>query len=105
MSVGYTARMSTPLLATKLHNPVLRPGSVLRPRMIEQLNAGLYGKQTLLSAPAGFGKTTLVTEWISSGHHATAWLSLDESDSEPVRFLAYFVAALETIAPRLAQAS
>ncbi|MBZ0295396.1 MAG: NACHT domain-containing protein, partial [Anaerolineae bacterium] len=90
-----------PILATKLYKPVLRPGSVLRPRLIEQLNAGLYGKLTLISAPAGFGKTTLVAEWISSGDHATAWLSLDESDSDPVRFLTYFVAALETIAPRI----
>ncbi|MAS33626.1 MAG: LuxR family transcriptional regulator [Anaerolineaceae bacterium] len=93
--------MSTSILATKLYKPVLRPGSVRRPRLIEPLNTGLYGKLTLICAPAGFGKTTLVAEWISSGDHATAWLSLDESDSDPVRFLTYFVAALEIIAPQI----
>lgn len=100
-SVSYTWLMSFQILATKLYIPVLRPGSVLRPRLIDRLNVGLRGKLTLVSAPAGFGKTTLVTEWISSGDHATAWLSLDESDSDPVRFLAYLVAALETIAPQI----
>ena len=85
--------MSTPLLATKLHNPVLRLGSVLRPRLIEQLNAGLYGKQTLISAPAGFDKTTLVTDWLSRGERTTAWLSLDENGNDLVRFLTYIVAA------------
>lgn len=93
--------MSRSILATKLYKPVLRPGSVRRPRLIEPLNVGLYGKLTLICAPAGFGKTTLVAEWISSGDHATAWLSLDESDSDPVRFLTYFVAALEIIAPQI----
>lgn len=101
VSVGYTWLMSTQILATKLYKPVLRPGSILRPRLINRLNAGLHGKLTLISAPAGFGKTTLVAEWISSDDHATAWLSLDESDSDPVRFLTYFVAALETIAPQI----
>ncbi|MBI1280092.1 MAG: AAA family ATPase [Anaerolineaceae bacterium] len=93
--------MSTQILATKLYKPVLRHGSILRPRLINRLNTGFHGKLTLISAPAGFGKTTLITEWISSGDHATAWLSLDESDSAPVRFLNYFVAALETIAPQI----
>jgi LuxR family maltose regulon positive regulatory protein len=71
----------------------------LRPRLIDLLNAGLHGKLTLVCAPAGFGKTTLVTEWIATGERRVAWLSLDEGDSDPVRFLAYIVAASQTIKP------
>ena len=57
--------MSTPILATKLYIPPPRPKVVLRPRLIERLNEGLCGhKLTLISAPAGFGKTTLVSEWV-----------------------------------------
>ena len=94
--------MSTPILATKLFIPPPRPKAVLRPRLIERLNEGLNGKLTLISAPAGFGKTTLVSEWIAglggSWARATAWLALDEGDNDPTRFLTYFVAALQTIA-------
>lgn len=83
VSVGYTSHMSMPILATKPNKPVLRPGSVLRPRLIEYLNTGLYSKLTLIATAAGFSKTTLVAEWISSGDHVTARLSLDETDNEP----------------------
>jgi LuxR family maltose regulon positive regulatory protein len=93
--------MSTPILATKLYLPPSRPKVVLRPRLVERLNEGLHGILTLLSAPAGFGKTTLVSEWVASCQRPTAWLSLDEGDNDPTRFLAYFVAALQTIAPDL----
>ncbi len=93
--------MSTPILGTKLYKPTLRPGSVLRPRLVEQLNAGLYGKLTLISAPAGFGKTTLVAEWFASGEYPVAWLSLDEGDSDPTRLMIYIVAALQTIEPEI----
>jgi LuxR family maltose regulon positive regulatory protein len=100
--------MSTPLLTTKLYIPPLRPGLMPRPRLIERLNAGLDGKLTLVSAPAGFGKTTLLSEWVNpipnlqypisnTQSPKTAWLSLDESDNDPARFLAYFVAALQTV--------
>ena len=58
--------MSTPILATKLYIPPPRPNVVLRPRLIERLNEGLHRKLTLISAPAGFGKTTLVSEWLAS---------------------------------------
>jgi LuxR family maltose regulon positive regulatory protein len=91
--------MSTQILATKLYTPSLRPGSVPRPRLIDRLNTGLRGKLTLISAPAGFGKTTLVAEWMSSDDLHVAWLSLDAGDNDPVRFLTYFVAALQTIEP------
>ncbi len=92
------------ILATKLYIPPSRPNVVPRPRLIERLNEGLRSgrKLTLISAPAGFGKTTLVSEWASQrvGESASgrpvAWLSLDEGDNDPTRFLAYLVAALQT---------
>lgn len=92
---------STPLLATKLYLPPLRPNVVSRPRLLERLNTGLHRKLTLLAAPAGFGKTTLLSEWIARCGRPVAWLSLDEGDNDPTRFLAYLVAALQTITPRM----
>jgi LuxR family maltose regulon positive regulatory protein len=68
---------------------------------VERLNEGLHRKLTLISAPAGFGKTTLVSEWISNCGRPVAWLSLDEGDNNPTRFLIYLVAALQTIAPKI----
>jgi LuxR family maltose regulon positive regulatory protein len=84
---------------------------VARPRLIERLNAGLRSghKLSLVSAPAGFGKTTLVSEWVHMEEalgdepHQFGWLSLDESDNDPTRFLSYTVAALRTVEPELAQ--
>jgi LuxR family maltose regulon positive regulatory protein len=93
--------MATPLLQTKLYIPPPRPDLVSRSRLIERLNEGLHRKFTLISAPAGFGKTTLVSEWITeiknpqaASRKRVAWLSLDESDNDPARFLTYFIAAL-----------
>ena len=93
--------MPTPILATKLYIPPPRPKIVLRPRLIERLNEGLNRKLTLISAPAGFGKTTLVSEWVAGCERPSAWLSLDEGDNDPTRFLAYLVAALQTIAANI----
>ena len=93
--------MPTPILATKLYIPPPRPQVVLRPRLIERLNEGLHRKLTLISAPAGFGKTTLVSEWVAGRERPVAWLSLDEGDSDPTRFLTYLVAALQTIAAEI----
>src|SRR5512147_2435364 len=92
--------MSTPILATKLYIPPPRAKIVLRPRLIERLNEGLSSgcKLTLISASAGFGKTTLVSEWIAGCGRPAAWLSLDEGDNDPTRFLTYLVAALQTLA-------
>src|SRR5215203_4622613 len=90
--------MSAPILATKLFVPPPRPGVVHRPRLIERLNEGLHRRLTLICAPAGFGKTTLLSEWLSGCQQPAAWLSLDEGDNDPTRFLAYLVAALQTIA-------
>jgi LuxR family maltose regulon positive regulatory protein len=69
--------------------------------LIERLNAGLHRKLTLISAPAGFGKTTLLSEWAASCGRAVAWVSLDESDNDPTRFLAYLVAGLHTVAENI----
>jgi LuxR family maltose regulon positive regulatory protein len=90
--------MSTPILATKLYIPPPRTKIVLRPRLIERLNEGLQRKLTIISASAGFGKTTLVSEWVASCERPIAWLSLDEGDNDSTRFLTYLVAALQTIA-------
>src|SRR5947199_7701597 len=98
---GWRREQVTPILATKLYLPRLRPNVVSRPRLIERLNAGLHGKLTLIAAPAGFGKTTLASAWLASCVWRAAWLSLDEGDSDPTRFLTYLVAALQTIAPTI----
>ena len=83
--------MPTALLQTKLYIPPPRP------RLIERLNAGLHRKLTLISAPAGFGKTTLLSEWVSGCGRPVASLSLDEGDNDLIRFLTYLVAALQTM--------
>ena len=92
--------MPAPILATKLYIPLPRPKIVLRPRLVERLNEGLSAscKLTLISAPAGFGKTTLVSEWVAGCGQPVAWLSLDEGDNDPIQFLTYLVAALQTLA-------
>jgi LuxR family maltose regulon positive regulatory protein len=91
----------TPLVATKLYLPPLRPNVVSRPRLIERLNEGLHRTLTLVSAPAGFGKTTLISAWVKGIERPAAWLSLDDGENDPARFLAYLVAALQTVAPTL----
>ncbi len=109
--------MSTPILATKLYVPPLHPQAVRRPHLIQQLNEGFqHRKLTLISAAAGFGKTTLVSEWINLKDEGrrqkvedkvhpfrVAWLSLDEDDNDPVRFLTYLVAALQTAVPQIGE--
>ena len=99
--VLYNSRMASTILATKLYIPPPRSKIVLRPPLIERLNEGLERKLTLISASAGFGKTTLVSEWIAGCGRPVAWLSLDEGDDDPARFLTYLVAALQTLAPDL----
>jgi LuxR family maltose regulon positive regulatory protein len=95
--VSYNGSMSTTILATKLYIPPPRAKIVLRPRLIEQLNNGLHRRLTLISASAGFGKTTLVSEWVAGCGRPVAWLSLDEGDNDPTRFLTYFIAALQKL--------
>ena len=95
--------MPAPILATKLYIPPPRLKVVLRPRLVVRLIEGLAAgrKLTLISASAGFGKTTLVSEWIAGCGRPVAWLSLDEEDNDPTRFLMYFIAALQTIAANI----
>ncbi len=95
------------LLSTKLYIPPTRPELVQRARLVERLDSGLHRKLTVISAPAGFGKTTLVTEWLdklrgdaqteNQVENQIAWLSLDEGDNDPTRFLTYFITALNQI--------
>ncbi|MGB5846402.1 MAG: AAA family ATPase, partial [Anaerolineales bacterium] len=91
--------MPDTLLSTKLYIPPPRPDLVPRPRLTERLEAGTRGKLTLVSAPAGYGKSTLVSEWIARSNVPTAWLSLDASDNEYPRFFTYLIAALQGINP------
>jgi LuxR family maltose regulon positive regulatory protein len=98
--------MSTPILATKLYIPPRPPKVVLRAHLLERLNEGLHRKLTLIAAPAGCGKTTLLSEWVAGlqvSNRPVAWLSLDAEDSDPARFLTYLVAALRTIAPNIGE--
>lgn len=94
------------LLATKLHRPALPAKRVQRPHLIQRLNEGLeLNRQlTLVSAPAGFGKTTCVCEWVDTlDNGLVTWLSLDPSDDDPGRFFAYFIATLQKMDANLGQ--
>jgi LuxR family maltose regulon positive regulatory protein len=98
--------LAAPLVTTKLYVPPTRPNLVRRERLTGRLNEGLDHKLTLIAAPAGFGKTTLLSEWIqlrtngSSRRAPVGWLSLDEGDNDPARFWSYFIAALQTVRER-----
>jgi LuxR family maltose regulon positive regulatory protein len=91
------------LLHTKLFIPRPRKNLVARPRLVDCLNKGLDKKLTLIAAPAGFGKTTLLSEWIPQSPRCVTWLSLEESDNDPARFWAYFIASLQSLSPRLGE--
>ncbi len=117
--------MPTPVIVTKLFIPPPRPSAVARPHLIARLDEGVHRKLTLVAAPAGFGKTTLVASWIAERmkdkggrmkeeetlhpssfipHPSSfAWLSLDAADNDPARFLAYLVAAFQTLAPTMGE--
>jgi LuxR family maltose regulon positive regulatory protein len=91
-----------PLLETKLYVPKPRRGLVARPRLGERLSRGAESKLTLVSAPAGFGKTTLLAEWLTAppaDGRSVAWLSLDPGDNQPASFWTYLITALQTAAP------
>jgi LuxR family maltose regulon positive regulatory protein len=89
------------LLSTKIQIPPLPPKTVPRTRLLEALDRGLQPniRLTLLSAPAGYGKTTLLSAWIQDRGFPTAWLSLDEGDNDPIRFMSYILAAIESGIP------
>jgi LuxR family maltose regulon positive regulatory protein len=88
-----------PLLETKLYVPGRHPGLLSRPRLIERLDQGAQRKLTLVSAPAGSGKSTLVAEWVAASRRAAAWISLDPGDNNPALFWTYVAAALRTARP------
>ncbi|MGB8984073.1 MAG: hypothetical protein WCC12_19545, partial [Anaerolineales bacterium] len=85
------------LLATKLYIPSARAGVLSRSRLVEQLNLGLVRHLTLMSAPAGYGKTTVVSTWAAGSGDPVAWLTLDAGDNDPLRFWRYLDAALQTV--------
>ena len=91
--------MPIPILRTKLHRPPVPPDIVCRESLHERLDAGRHLPLTLVSAPAGYGKSTLISHWIEKGDILGAWLSLDETDSDPAVFLSYFAAAVRTLFP------
>ena len=91
--------MTTPILSTKLFTPPPRPQLVAREQLLARLDGGLAGKLTLVSAPAGFGKTTLVATWVAGLDRPVSWLSLDEGDCDLNHFLTYLVAALRKLSP------
>jgi len=104
-AVRYNNSVTETLLQTKLHIPLPRANFVPRPRLIAQLDQGLQqgSRLTLVCAPAGFGKTTLVCEWAAQQKPPIAYLSLDEADNDLQHFLAYFVAALQSVRPDLGE--
>jgi LuxR family transcriptional regulator, maltose regulon positive regulatory protein len=93
--------MASPLLATKLHVPRRRRGLVARPRLSGRLSRGAEARLTLISAPAGFGKTTLLAEWLAATPtgRSVAWLSLEESDSQSASYWTYLITALQAVVP------
>lgn len=92
-----------PLLRTKISVPKIPPEFVHRPRLTERIDRGVLGPLTLFSAPAGFGKTNLLIEWAEHTRLPVAWLTLDSDDNDPNRFLRYFISALQTRQPGLAE--
>lgn len=94
---SYNLLMTMPILMTKLYIPELRSTNIPRSYLLEKLNGGLHRKFTLVSAPAGFGKTSLVSEWVRDVGRPVAWFSLDERDNDLTRFLIYFCTALKAI--------
>lgn len=93
----YNLAMTITIVDAKLYIPPARSKAVARPRLLERLNEGLQGKLTILSAAAGYGKTTLASEWLSVCGRRAAWLSLDAGDNDPARFLTYLFAACRSI--------
>ena len=99
MKSASATRASSTLLRTKFNRPSLPSDLVDRPRLIDEINRGLNRPLTLVTAPAGYGKTILVSSWLNTCERPSAWLSLDETIDDLGVFLAYFVTAIQTIFP------
>ena len=97
----YTKIMPVSLLSTKLHIPSPRQNAVARPRLVQKLLASMEqpGSFVLLSGPAGFGKTTLLSEFVTEFQMPVAWVSLDRADNDPIQFWTYLTTALQLIHP------
>ncbi|HRQ42660.1 MAG TPA: LuxR C-terminal-related transcriptional regulator [Chloroflexota bacterium] len=93
------------LLSTKLFIPRPRKSLVSRPRLVDHLNTGVDKKLTLIAAPPGFGKTTLLSEWIPQSPRCVTWLSLDDGDNDPLKFWAYFIKSLQALRPELGESA
>lgn len=93
------------LLTTKLHIPQVHSNRVIRPRLLTRLKDVINYSLTLISGPAGFGKTSLLSEWAAGSELPVAWLSLDAQDNDPTQFWSYFIAALQTLKPGLAESA
>ena len=106
MTIDLAAKSSAlPLLATKLHRPRISAPLVQRPRLLEELNTDLRHRLTLISAPAGYGKTTAVNQWLDAINLPAAWISLDEHDSNLATFLTYLLAAVRSVYPDAGRSS
>ena len=89
--------MPAPLVVTKIKIPPVRENRVRRPRLLAQLRAGLDRRLSLISSPAGFGKTTLLSEFAVECDRPAAWFSIDPEDDDAVRFMSYLIASLDSI--------
>jgi len=92
--------ITDPLISTKLHRPLIDRNHVHRPHLMERLDQRRRRPSTLVSAPAGYGKSFLINCWLESCDIPSAWVSLDESDSDLRLFTSYFIAAIETLFPK-----
>ena len=100
-------RMPIPILSTKLYIPPARANGVSRPRLIQKLLTGLDqpGSFALLSGPAGFGKTTLLSEFMAALQQPVAWVSFDAGDDDPIQFWSYVIAACQSIEPEVGESA
>lgn len=107
VKLGLSPVMSISLLSTKLHLPRSRANGVSRPRLVEKMLSGIQrsGCWILVSAPAGFGKTTLLSEFTGGIEHPVAWVSLDEADNDPMRFWRYVIAAFQSNRPEIGESA
>jgi LuxR family maltose regulon positive regulatory protein len=92
-------KQAPPVVRTKLYRPPVAQGFVHRERLSARLDSGLHSPLTLVSAPAGYGKSTLISDWVETGSFESAWLSLDETESELTAFLGYLIEAVRTVFP------